>query len=416
MSGQSIPFVDRLQERGLIDRWGFFAFAGLGSGAIVAAKLWNAPAWSVAVGAAGLILLYAIIIDMRGTGKLRSDQAGDNCYYLGLIYTLTSLAYAIFTFDPNKTATTIVQGFGIALASTIVGLILRVVFNQSRVDLFEVEDTARLELADAAARLKGELAMISLSFKEFSVGLQQSVSEVRDTTNESVSEASAKAVATLDALAQELRATLETQATELAAHGRKVAKSTASVATSLDRNRQALDQLSDRFDGVSDGIKQMADASQSMASHSAELLAQTKATKQTQVDVLSLISNLERASERLLSSISASAQNMQRWEGEFTSRLTDLANGPHRTSEMAMRAVTGAAEGVSAAMTNLREIQETAVKSIASSTEGLLAIVKEHNTALEVELGRSRGHVSQVHGALVDMTAKLADLVDPHQR
>ncbi len=416
MSEKTIPFVDRLQERGLIDRWGFLAFAGLGSLAILAAKYSDAPSWTVAVGAVGLILLYAIIINIRGTGKLRADQAGDNCYYLGLIYTLTSLSYAIFTFDPNKTATTIVQGFGIALASTIAGLILRVFFNQSRVDLFEVEDTARLELADAAAKLKGELSLLSLSFKEFTVGLQQSVTEVRDAANENMREASNRTVATLEELAQELRTTLEAQSTELAAHGKKVAKSTASVAASLERHMQSLDSLSERFDGVSAVIKQTADAAQSLASHSSELLAQTKASRETQDQALAIVSQLERASYDLLSNVNSAAQNMQRWQAEFSSRLSDLTNGPHKTSEAALKAVGSAADGVSAAMTNLRAIQEDAVKAVASSTEGLLTIVKDHNASLEVELGKSRGYVTDVHGALVDMTAKLADLVEPNSR
>lgn len=416
MSEKTIPFVDRLQERGLIDRWGFLAFAGLGSLGILAAKYLNALSWTVALGAVGLILLYAVIVNIRGTGKLRADQAGDNCYYLGLIYTLTSLSYAIFTFDPTNTATTIVQGFGIALASTIAGLILRVFFNQSRVDLFEVEDTARLELADAAAKLKGELSLISLSFKEFSVGLQQSVVEVRDSANESIKETSSKTVAALEVLAQELRTSLEAQSSELVAHSKKVAKSTVSVATSLERHMQALDNLSERFDGVSEGIKQMADASQSMASHSTELLAQTRASRETQIEALAIVSQLERASGNLLSNVNSAAQNMQRWEAEFSSRLADLTNGPHKTSEAALKAVASAADGVSAAMTNLRAIQEEAVRAVASSAEGLLAIVKDHNASLEVELGKSRGHVSEVHTALVEMTAKLAALVEPTPR
>ena len=114
MTEQTIPLIDRLQERGLIDRWGFMAFAGVGSVLVFASKRLNVPAIFVAIGAVGLIVVYAILVNLKGTGKLRSDQAGDNCYYLGLIYTLTSLSYAIFTFDPDKTATTIVQGFGIA--------------------------------------------------------------------------------------------------------------------------------------------------------------------------------------------------------------------------------------------------------------------------------------------------------------
>ena len=46
------------------------------------------------------------------------DQAGDNCYYLGLIYTLASLRNAIATFDPDQNASGIVQT-SCALATTI---------------------------------------------------------------------------------------------------------------------------------------------------------------------------------------------------------------------------------------------------------------------------------------------------------
>lgn len=413
MTEQSLPWIDRLQERGLIDRWGFTAFAGVGSLLILAAKWADLPTWVVALGAIGLIVAYAIIVNMKGTGKLRSDQAGDNCYYLGLIYTLTSLAYAIFTFDPNKTATTIVQGFGIALASTIAGLVLRVFFNQSRVDLFEVEDTARLELAEAAAKLKGELSLISLSFKEFSVGLQQSVSEVRDEAIESVKETSTKAVSAVQDLANEVRATLEAQATELAAHGKKVAENTASVATALERHKRSLDDLSESFDDVSEGIEEMAEASQTMAKHSAELLGNTKASKETQVQALALTTKLEKSASDILSSINSSMQQMHRWEGEFAARLAELVNGPKQTSDMALKAIAKAANSVGDAMTKLTEVQQSAIQSVAASTDGLLNVVKDHNSALELELGKSRGHVSEVHTALVDMTTKLADSIKP---
>ena len=79
MTEQTIPLIDRLQERGLIDRWGFMAFAGVGSLLILAAKRLNQDATYVAIGAVGLIVIYAVLVNMKGTGKLRSDQAGDNC-------------------------------------------------------------------------------------------------------------------------------------------------------------------------------------------------------------------------------------------------------------------------------------------------------------------------------------------------
>ena len=154
MTENSSSTVDRLAERGLIDRWGFLLFALLGSSAILIANSLNMAPIPVAAGAALTMVGYAALVQTSGSGRLRADQAGDNCYYLGLIYTLCSLAYAIFLFDPANTATTVVQGFGIALTTTIMGLVLRVFFSQSRVDLVQTEDTARIELAEAAGRLK----------------------------------------------------------------------------------------------------------------------------------------------------------------------------------------------------------------------------------------------------------------------
>lgn len=416
MSEQTIPLIDRLQERGLIDRWGFMAFAGIGSILILAAKAFEAPAWAVAFGAIGLIFAYAIIVNMKGTGKLRSDQAGDNCYYLGLIYTLTSLSFAIFTFDPNKTATTIVQGFGIALASTIAGLVLRVFFNQSRVDLNEVEDTARLELADAAAKLKGELSLLSQNFSSFAIGLQQSVTEVRDEALDSVKETSLKAVAAVEELATEVKATLAAQATELSAHGKQVSENTAAVAVSLQQHKRSLDELTESFDDISEGLDEMAEASQTLAKHSAELLANTKASKDAQTQALAVSGKMEESVRAVQSSISSSLQTMQRWEGEFAARLSELVNGPKQTSDMALKAIAKAAEGVGDAMSKLTQAQDVAIQSVAASTDGLLSVVKEHNAALEAELGKSREHVSEVHTALVEMTTKLADSMQADQK
>src|SRR5437868_13705004 len=105
-----IKLKDALQERGLIDRYGFLGFALVGGlGIWIAKQTTHLDYKWIAGGAALMLIAYATVVSSRGTGKLRSDQAGDNCYYLGLIYTLVSLAHAIFTFDPADTATTIVQ-------------------------------------------------------------------------------------------------------------------------------------------------------------------------------------------------------------------------------------------------------------------------------------------------------------------
>ena len=99
------------------------------------------------------MLTYALVIYSARNLRLRDDQSGDNLYYMGFLFTLTSLGVSLYQFSVERAAEEIVQNFGIAIASTITGIALRVVFNQMRRDPVEVERMMRLELAEAARRV-----------------------------------------------------------------------------------------------------------------------------------------------------------------------------------------------------------------------------------------------------------------------
>src|SRR5215472_13219953 len=155
----------------------FLAFVLIGAAYIVWAKLAGVPAVQVTVVPLGLMVLYALALGLARYLRLRDDQAGDNLYYLGFLYTLTSLGVSLWQFSVDEGAQGIVTNFGVAIASTILGVALRVVFNQMRQDPVEVERTARLELADAARRVKQELDATIFEFASFRRASQQVVAE-----------------------------------------------------------------------------------------------------------------------------------------------------------------------------------------------------------------------------------------------
>ncbi|MGH2543327.1 MAG: hypothetical protein ACRDIB_11035, partial [Ardenticatenaceae bacterium] len=124
-----------------------------------------------------LLVLYAAVVWRVPRFRLREDQAGDNCYYLGFLFTLFSLALALAAFVQTGGTEEIVEDFGIALASTIIGLALRVAFNQMRQDPVEIEREARLELATAAQRLRSELDQSVLEMNAFSRTTRQSIAD-----------------------------------------------------------------------------------------------------------------------------------------------------------------------------------------------------------------------------------------------
>jgi hypothetical protein len=155
----------------------FLLFVLAGAAYIMWAKVMYIPAVQVTGIPLALMLVYALVLGLARHLRLRDDQAGDNLYYLGFLYTLTSLGVSLSQFNASDRGESIVTNFGIAIASTILGVTLRVVFNQMRQDPIEVERTARLELADAARKVKQELDATTFEFAGFRRALHQMFQE-----------------------------------------------------------------------------------------------------------------------------------------------------------------------------------------------------------------------------------------------
>lgn len=170
---------------GLLNGLLFFAIVVVGSGYIIFSKLHDFGAFAVTAVPVLIMIGYAVLLGAR-LFRLRDDQAGDNLYYMGFLFTLTSLAVSLYQFSSAGSAEQIVQNFGIAIASTISGIALRILFNQMRRDPVEVEATARLELAEASRRVKRELESAILEFGYFRRTTQQSIGDAMDEVRESM--------------------------------------------------------------------------------------------------------------------------------------------------------------------------------------------------------------------------------------
>jgi len=173
---------------GLLNGLLFFAVVVIGSGYIIFSKLQDFGAVAVTSVPVLIMIGYAVLLGAR-LFRLRDDQAGDNLYYMGFLFTLTSLAVSLYQFSAAGSAEQIVQNFGIAIASTISGIALRILFNQMRRDPVEVEATARLELAEASRRVKRELESAILEFGYFRRATQQSIGDAMDEVRESINKA-----------------------------------------------------------------------------------------------------------------------------------------------------------------------------------------------------------------------------------
>lgn len=172
----------RASARG--EKWAFFIALLAGGVMIIALRLWGLgasrdatiasihwTAWAAIVVAIATIVVYALYAWRTPQSDVSIDQAADNAYYLGLVFTLLSLVFALLQvqelLDARVTASDsagrpllvldLLPDFGLALVSTIAGIIARVVLQQFRSGIEEAEDRARIELSHATAKFRDKL-------------------------------------------------------------------------------------------------------------------------------------------------------------------------------------------------------------------------------------------------------------------
>jgi methyl-accepting chemotaxis protein len=180
-----------------------------------------------AIVATACILGYSLAAYLIREERVRLDRAGDNAYYLGLTFTLVSMAVALLQIDfSGVTANQLVGAFGIALSSTIVGIVCRLALIQYREEIDDIEAVARQELADSAAELSRYLLMARGHFEVFVTGLQTQMSD-------SVETIIGEHLQTQKLLAEEVNKTLVTAAEKISTSAeaiqRAMEKQTATV-------------------------------------------------------------------------------------------------------------------------------------------------------------------------------------------
>jgi methyl-accepting chemotaxis protein len=235
----------------------FIGFVAAGCIYIVAAKLGGVGQLYVTFVPIAAMLAYVLLITLARSLRLRDDQSGDNLYYMGFLFTLTSLGVSLYQFSAERAAEAIVQNFGIAIGSTIAGIGLRVVFNQMRRDPIEVERMMRLELSEAARRVRREMDSSVVEFGYFRRTAQQSavdslnhmteafdeslakffakLDEVAKNVTRPVEEASRKSGAAISTLSDSVGATLSVNAVQLSAEVERLSGQVGAITTALDQ-------------------------------------------------------------------------------------------------------------------------------------------------------------------------------------
>lgn len=267
-----------------------------------------------------IMIGYAVTMAAARFLRLRDDQAGDNLYYMGFLFTLTSLAVSLYQFSSTGSSEQIVQNFGIAIASTIAGITLRILFHQMRHDPIEVEATARLELADASRRVKRELEGTILEFGYFRRMTQQSIADALEEMKTMLGEARETVAQELRDLAGDISRPLEETSK----------RSGDTVEALADRMSETLDGASGRLVDETDNLSKSAAAIvKAFDAIVAKLEAMQTPEQVIEIKLAPMVQGLSRA----VNSFSKSAEVHEKTVDKTLKQTQDIANAVTRLIE-----------------------------------------------------------------------------------
>jgi hypothetical protein len=233
-------FVDR------IDRLLLLAFFFGGFALILLVKLtsrsfvtWRGepvePRLLAALLAVILLLSYAAIASQTRIFKLHPERLGDNCYYLGLLYTLASLMAALIELERvapearGALVESLLASFGVALSSTIIGIALRVWFVQMRREIEDLEAELQRELQETAMKLKDQLLLAVTELESFRLRTQQVLEQRLAEATSAVVDSAAEQAKAIEELGRQALAALEPVAEPLAVRTREFSQSARSI-------------------------------------------------------------------------------------------------------------------------------------------------------------------------------------------
>ena len=315
---------------------------------------------------------YLGISIIVGRLRVHDEQIGDNLYYMGFLFTLTSLGVSLYRFSADGEMDVVVQNFGVAITSTIVGIALRIAYNQARRDPGDVERAARHELVGMSRRVRAEMENVTLEFSEF-----------RRICNQMLAEGYGEIVNQARLNGEQVRQAFDKMSSEAI---QPVKETSERLADALD---QSFSRIEDRFNGVLEKVSSVA----TLLEKANASFGQAVGRFETQADAVA--GKLERLvipdtvlKEEMLPVVRQLAESVGKHAGR-TETITEEQAARTRELTDAVEKSISAANDRNETLSKILERAEEREKAFAEFTEklagkldGIVSSVREHASAV----------------------------------
>ena len=382
----------------------------------------------------GLLIGYAAVTWNSGLFHPHPDRLGDNCYYMGFLFTLTSLTAALLQVEAEPTDArgtlleALIGNFGIALLSTIVGIALRVMFIQMRHEVEEIEAQVRLDLQQSAALLKDQLGMAVIDMESFRLRTQQMLAERLNEASTIFTDLQRQQAANLQRTADVEKAAADQFAATIgeAAHslGGMLNRAEQTMADQLHATAEALLEVQRRI------TANLGTAADLQTAATARVAAVTETAVEGVEGLIRRIETIDVPPDLLLKQIDAARERI----AALTVALDDIVVADRARQAQFMRATTEVAEQmrgivsaveatrIAASAEHLHQAVETMASSVATlhggldrysvSVERLSAATEAERAAMSAARGIIETDARHSTQALHDLQATLVEVAN----
>ncbi|MDW9450906.1 methyl-accepting chemotaxis protein [Sinorhizobium meliloti] len=356
----------------------FVSMTIFGAAVIWVGKLYDVDISVVTTIPIVLMLIYLTLNMLPGL-RVRSEQAGDNLYYMGFIFTLASLGISLYKFTGEASIDDVVRNFGIAIVSTITGIALRIFYNQMRRDPADIETAVRIELAEMTRRVRTELDTSALEFSSYrrtsnqmlSEGFEEIARQAQrngELVRASIEAMSMKATQTLQETSEKLIATLDKAHGHLAELAVKNVSTVAQVAEQMDRSVGEVVRRADALSGTMDSL-------------TAKFAAAKSPDEVLRVDVAPAVEALKALVESNVKSIEANSA-----AARDAAKKVITAIAPFKQVAAQLNSLSGDIKGCTAAVGSSSEALNKAAEQIQETVQVMRSTLEaERKTADRVK-------------------------------
>ena len=315
------------------------------------------------------IVGYCLLACQFRAVYLSEEKIGDNAYYLGFLYTLSSLSYALYAFTANDSASEqMINSFSVALWSTIAGIAARVFLSQLRQDPNDIEKEARKKIAETATFLTTELHQSAIAFTTYRNSIDQTLKESTEKVNQDITEIISNSVTRITSSSNEASLKINTYFEDITSNSKKLNSATSKILSSID-------QLDKRINSAFAGIEESTLTINSVATN------QCKLVESVAMEFTSLVTNIKILNEEIcmLKTKADTINNASISVKDFSERLNGYAKS---------------------------------IEAVGLNQFQIIDNISDHSVKLKEQLDKSRDYTNQVHQSLVTMTKNLTEKIE----